>query len=433
MKKFLAVLLALTMVLAMAACGSSSSSSAATTAAAAASADASSDTAESSGEAFQEHYKIGVIEVQLNDESTNRATWFREYIAPRYNVEFMFSEACTDLNAAMTFIENAADAGCQAIINYYPIGANTEQLIQLCAEYGMYFVENGGRNAANDAAYAAKYDNFCGAFMADQPDTGKLFHDYLVETLDTSVEHGFLLCTGGAYQGNAQQTEISSNMLSAISELCGLTFDKSIEELYQSDAPIEATNDKGVAVYCYPGMPSTSGWLEGLTAALQTGKYDYLLTAPNCLANIGTAVSETEAAMNQDITIIGFGTFGEALTSAMHSTDIFGNQTVAMSTVKFTSIVSTMGFAKVYNALTGHMDANLDENGEPSVILFRMNAVTSPEQLDAMSSWDTSGKWVADYDLIDSCLAVLNDGLTNEQIQENIYSYDYDAIAARLG
>ena len=62
-----------------------------------------------------------------------------------------------------------------------------------------------------------------------------------------------------------------------------------------------------------------------------------------------------------------------------------------------------------------------------------MNAVTSPEQLDAMSSWDTSGKWVADYDLIDSCLAVLNDGLTNEQVQENIYSYDYDAIAARLG
>ena len=45
----------------------------------------------SGGEASAKHYKIGVIEVQLNDESTNRATWFREVIAPAFNCEFMFS------------------------------------------------------------------------------------------------------------------------------------------------------------------------------------------------------------------------------------------------------------------------------------------------------------------------------------------------------
>ena len=382
----------------------------------------------SGGEASAKHYKIGVIEVQLNDESTNRATWFHEVIAPAFNCEFMFSEACTDLNAAMTFIENAADAGCNAIISYYPIAANTEQLVQLCAEYDMVYAENGGRHPANAAAYEGNYENFAGGFMADQPATGKLFYDFMKETIDTSVEHGYILATGGAYQGNAQQTEISGNMLSALCDLYGLTFDQTIEALYQSDAPIIGTNDKGVEVYCYPGTPSTSGWLEGLTAALQTGKYDYVLLAPNVLS-----ISETESAMNKDITVIGFGSFGEALSSAMHSKDIFGNQTVAMSTVKFTSIVSTMGFAKVYNCLTGNREACLDSDGNPSVLLFQMQGVTSPEQLDEISAWDTSGKWVADLDFVNSCIAAKNAGLTDAQIQSNIYGLTYDVIKARLG
>ena len=83
----------------------------------------------------------------------------------------------------------------------------------------------------NDAAYQANYENFAGAFMADQPDTGRLFREYLLETMDSSESHNFIVATGGAYQGNAQQTEISTNMLEAIQELYGLTYDKTIEEL----------------------------------------------------------------------------------------------------------------------------------------------------------------------------------------------------------
>lgn len=378
-------------------------------------------------------YKIGVIEVQLNDESTNRATWFNDYIAPKYNCEFMFSETCSDLDSCMTFIENAAMAGCDAIINYYAVGSDTEALVQLCAEYGMVYTENGGRNTANEAVFTSNYENFAGNFQADQPATGKLFYDYLEESLDTSVEHGFIVLTGNAYQGNAQQTEISSNMLSALQDLYGLTYESTIAELVASSAPIEAANDKGIEIYCYPGAYSTSGWLEGFSAALQTGKYDYSLQAYNCLSNTATAIEEVESALNKDITVIGFGSFGEALTTAMNSTDMFGNQSVSMSTVKFTSLVSAMAFSKVYNCLTGNRDACLDENGEPSVLLFQMEAVTSPEQLAEMSSWDTTDKWVADYDFVDSLLADRTEGLTSAQAQENIYAMNYDAIKARLG
>ena len=429
-RNFLAATTAVGLSAILAACGGSSSSTApagSTASSAAASAAGAADPSS------HEKFKIGILEVQLNDESTNRAEWFRNYVAPHYNCEFMFSEACTDLNACMTFIENAADAGCNAIINYYAVGANTQQLVELCAEYDMVFCENGGRNSANDNVYNADYENFGGAFMADQPATGKLFRDYLEETLDTSKPHGFIIGTGMAYQGNAQQTEISYNMMAALEELYGMKFDQDTSIYYADSAPVDAPNSAGLDVYCYPGGPNVSGWLEGLNAALQTGKYDYILMAPNVIGNIMTMVGELESAMNKDFTVIGFGTFGEALTSAMNATDIFGNQALSMSTVKFTSIVSAMGFAKVYNLLTGHRDAVLNKDGQPSVDLFRMNAVTSPEQLAAMSGWDKEGAWVADYDFIDSLLAEQTPGLTDEQIQENVYAMDYDAIKARLG
>ena len=384
------------------------------------------------GDKTAKKYKIGVLEVALNDESTNRAEYFKDYIGPEYNCEFMFSEAISDLEAALTFLENAADAGCDAIINYYPIKDNTEQLVMKAADLGLVFVENGGRGKANDEVYAAKYDNFAGGFQADQPNTGALFKEWMEKNIDTSAEHGYLIATGGAYQGNDQQTQISLNMLSALEELYGLTFEQTKEALYQSSAPIEAKNDKNVPVYCYPGMTNQNGWLEGLTAALQSGKYDYILTAPNVIGNIGTAVSELETAMKKDFTWIGFGTFGDALTKSITTKDSFGNQTLSMSTVKFTSIVSAMAFAKVYNNLTGHNDVNIVSDGT-AVNLFRMNAVTSPEQLEAMSTWDKKDRWVADIDFVNSLITERGGAKTNEELQANIYKLDYDAIAARLG
>ena len=424
-RRWLSVLLAAAVSISTVAC--SSSGGAADTGAAA---SGTGEAAASSSE--HETFKIAILEVQLNDESTNRATYFNDYIGPKYNCEFMFSEACDDLDSAMTFVENAASAGCDAVINYYAVGANTEQLVQLCQEYGMYYIENGGRNDANDACYQAGYDNFGGAFQADQPDTGRLFREYMLETMDPSEEHSFIIATGAAYQGNAQQTEISTNMLEAIQEMYGLTYENTIEELITSASPIEAVNDKGIAIYCYPGIPSASGWLEGMSAALQTGKYDYLLLAPQALGNVGTAVSEVEEALDKDITVIGFGSFGDALNNAFNTTDKFGNTTVSMSTVKFTSLVSAMAFSEVYNMLTGYSDATKTAAGEPAVLTFRMEAVTSKEQLAEMSDWDTDGKWVADYDIVDSFLGMNNDGLTAEQVQEKINAVTYETIKERL-
>ncbi len=428
--------LALSLSLGMAACGGDNSGSDSGKASSDGNASTTAKGDTSGGEKTpgnHDKFKIAVIEVQVNDESVIKADYLKNYIAPRYNCEFMFSEAIVTLDAAMTFIENAADAGCDAVINYYPVAANTEQLVQLCNEYDMVYVENGVMNKTNEGVFKAGYENLAGGFMADQPATGKLFYDYLKENLTTDETHGFVVATGSAYQGNAQQTEISTSMLKALSEIYGLTYTSTIQELISSSSPIMAENDKGIEIYCYPGGVTVDGYLEGLSAAIQTGKYDYLLMSPNNLGSVENVVDEVENALNKNINIIGFGSFGDALKTSINSKDKFGNQVLSMSTVKFTSLVSAMGFAKVYNVLTGHREAVVDKDGIPSVWLFSMQAVTDPAMLETMSSWDKDGAWVADYDVVDGFLGEMNDGLTNDMIQERIYDVTYDSILARLG
>lgn len=426
-KKALALVLTGSLMLGLAACGNSSSSSEVSSSQAETS---SSDLAQISN---HKKFKIAVLEVQLNDESTNRAKYFKEYIAPRYNVEFMFSEAINTLDAAMTFVENAADSGADAIINYYAVGANSEKLAQLCQEYNMVLVENGGVNEQSLNAYNGGYENFLGGFMADQPATGKLFYNHLTATMKPEDKNGFLINTGNAYQGNAQQIEISTSMLKAISEIYGLTYDMTIEELITSSSPIMAENDKNIEIYCYPGGTNNQGYLEGLSAALQTGKYNYALFSSNNIGTVETAISEVEEAKNMDITFIGFGSFGNALKNALSTQDKFGNPALSMSTVKFTSLVSSMAFSKAYNALTGYSDANKDENGNASVLYFTMQPVTSAAQLASMERWDTDNNWVADYDFVDSLLGDFNKDITSKDMQDKIYALTYDSIKERLG
>ena len=75
-------------------------------------------------------FKIGVCEPQAIDEVVIRRDYYENYLASRYNVEFVFSEQCKDTDDELTFIEGCADAGCDAIISYRSVDAN--QMAQVC-------------------------------------------------------------------------------------------------------------------------------------------------------------------------------------------------------------------------------------------------------------------------------------------------------------
>lgn len=412
MKKLIAILLALTMVLALCACNEESGGKV--------NEDGTHDT-----------FKIGVINAKIDDESALISSYYQDYVGPHYNCEFVFSEACTTTDQCMTAIENFADAGCDAILSFSSTDALQQCLV--CQEKGMIFAANANRSAVTEELFTTNPDNFASTFGADQPDTGALFSKWMNESLTLGEGDGFLVCTGAAYRGNTQQSEISSNILSAIQEAYGLTYETDIETLVASSSPIEAANDKNVPIYLYPGF-TEDGWLQGLSAALQTGRYNYLLSSVQVYAQAAVVIGEVEASYNRNIVVGSFGTIGDSLKASFETKDQFGNTSIDMATVKPSSLVASLAFAEVYNCLTGHGDVMNKSNGEKQDYVFRMWSATSPEAYNIVAGWDKGADtYIANYDVIDSMLVEKNPDLTAEGIQEALNAVTYDAVLERLG
>ena len=209
-----------------------------------------------------------------------------------------------------------------------------------------------------------------------------------------------------------------------------------LNSMVVSSAPIEATNDKGINIYLYPGhVTRVEGYLQGLTAALQTGKYGVMLQSIQLYDQTGVIVQETEQAMNKDIKVAGVATVSESLKTAFSTKDQFGNPTVNMATAKPVSLLCASGFAQTYNLLTGHRDATLAENGDAGELNTTLWPITDLETLETISKWDTpeGGKWIVDYEILDNMLSVNNEDLTNKELQEIVDSVTYESALKRLG
>ena len=91
------------------ACGSSASSTAASTAASTGSDSAAASTAsDSAAPAATKQYVIGIAEAQANDEVTTRRAYLEDFIAPTYNVKFIFSETLKDDAATRPLLKTAS-------------------------------------------------------------------------------------------------------------------------------------------------------------------------------------------------------------------------------------------------------------------------------------------------------------------------------------
>ena len=152
MKKFLALVLALSMVLALAACGSEGSSES-TTKAADAAGEASQaadtvteaangeDTAAEVDVADLPHYKIGII-----CHTNSGGCWERIYDAAQYVAENLNCEVSAAVGSNADSCISAADnfiaAGVDGLI-FLADGGVTARLIDMCSEYGIYLAFSG--------------------------------------------------------------------------------------------------------------------------------------------------------------------------------------------------------------------------------------------------------------------------------------------------
>ena len=414
----LAVLLAAST---LTACGGSAASSSPASAA-----------ASSTATAPAKQYTIGIAEAQANDETTVRRAYLENYIDPAYNVKFIFSEVLKDDAATKTFIENCADAGADAIIDFKSMSG---QMCQICADNDMVYAISDNY-IAHPEFLETDYPNFAGAVGSNNAELGSLFGTWLKDNVEADGTEGYLIATGIASSGNQQHIEIGQGILNGIADKAGLTFEQDIADLVTVAETTNAANDNGILVTLYPGSPNKESWLPGVSALIQTGQYNTFLSAGQTYNQSATVVDEVEKSFGIDIKVASVGALGQTLTTAFNTKDTFGNPSIDLATVKSTSVLTSALFAITYNALNGDVQtACRGTDGKPLYFEFANMSVTSAEQLAQMNGWDdaSTGNWCATTDVVDGMLTIVNPDLTAEEINTYLGTLDFETLKSMMG
>lgn len=462
-RRMLAMLLALTMVLGLTACGQGNTGKAADTkggeTSATADQGAAGDTASVGGDtkaadtgaageskdskndadpsaaagtktpADFETFKIGVCESQSNDSVVLRRNYYENYIAPKYNVEFVFSEQLTDAEAEMNFIENCVDLGCKAIISYRSDDVN--QMAKVCQEYGLIYTVNTTRTPKNEESFTTSADAFQGVWGTEPVIVAEQFKAWLKNVASEDGSEGFMVTSALAFKGNTMHAECTQGVLAALQDIYGLNYEDTIENIAATPVPLEVPNDKDIKIYIYPGTNSTTdGWVQGASAALQTGKYGVFLQAAPTFTYTGVVVDEVERGFDMDIKVATSASISDTLVSAFNTDDKFGNASLDMATVQSVSLISGMGFVQVYNALTGFGSLDRDNNKQAAVFNAPMWALETKDQVNTVATWDNAENktWVCDEDTINAALGIYHPELTYDSLVKYYNSITYDWV-----
>ncbi len=420
MKKALAFLMAAVMLMSMlTACGSSASSTAASTAASTGSDSTAASTAsDSAAPAATKQYVIGIAEAQANDEVTTRRAYLEDFIAPTYNVKFIFSETLKDDAATKTFIENCIDSGVDAIID---MKSASGQMAQLCMDNGLVYTINGNYTQ-HPELLTTDYTNFAGCIGANNAQVGSLFGDWLEENASEDGSEGFLISTSLAAQGNTQHVEITRAILEGLQQKYGITYTKSIDDLIASSETTNVENDKNILITLY---------------LLQTGNYKMFLSSGQTYNQSATVVDEVEKSFGINIKVASVGALGTTLETAFNTKDSSGNSSVDLVAIKTVSTQTAAMFAATYNALVSGAECRAcrGEDGLPVYFTFNFIPITSAEQLTEMSGWDAkeTGNWIANKDFVDQMLVTVNPDVTSDDINAIMQSLSYEKIKEMMG
>lgn len=429
MKKLLSMLLALVMVFSMVACSKDQSNNETPDDKPGTSAPAeNNEQTPSEGEKEEvklEPYKIAVAFTQINATALAQQEYLKTYIAPAFNVEFMFSEAVDSAEVAMTFLENAYAAGCQAVMNFQ--NSSVEQINAKANELGMYIISNAPPAENADLPYVL------GSMRAPVSGVAEAYADMVNQFTGDGKAHNVVIISSGAGLGNAQHYECTYAMLETLQKNYNLTYSDSIENLASSRGMTEVETGTDMKILLYPGYPNSDTYVSGLSAELQTGEYDVVLGCNQATTKFAVAIDEVERAYNIDVKVGYFTSIDDAATAAVNTKDVHGNSSVDAIVINPGNILVGGMFAVLYNGLSGHADAMRTDNAG-SDFSTPLWLSTSADVYMKLASLNTSADTLElSVEEIQNMLCIYNAAADKASIQEQLLGITAEAVLAARG
>ncbi|MDR1637360.1 MAG: hypothetical protein LBR93_08480 [Treponema sp.] len=370
--------------------------------------------------------KIAVAFWLLDANALLIQKYLQEYVGPAFNVSFMFSEAVEDSSLLMTFMENAYAAGCQGIINYQNTAIS--QAIAKANDLGMYIVSQTTASAENSSL---PYN--MGFVAATAASVAQSYGELMKDLVNDGRNHNSIIVSAGAGFGNAEHYEVAMAILRTLEGVYGLKYEKAVKDLAASRGITDVTNDKGIKITIYPGYPTGSTYVTGLSTLLQTGEYDTVLACNAAYARCSVAIDEVEKARKMNIRVLATSMMDDQMKTSFSTVDSTGDSSLN-SAVITASISQAAGlFSLVYNGITGFAD-KVRVNGEGvyfNTPKWKCKSAADFARLEQINS--SNDTWEVTIDEIKQLLVLFNPNANAESIYRQLDSITSESVLRARG
>ena len=233
----------------------------------------------------------------------------------------------------------------------------------------MYYVLGSGSISDEDYDKVKTSPYFLGSVGPDAKadyEAGYNMADYFADA-DTS---SYIVLTGGSSAGNYMHLQRTIGVLEGLAEKEGLTYSEDVEKLASSEKTtvVDAGKDD-VSITICPGYMTDPKGINNLKHAFVDGNYDAVLCTFN-VDEIMKTVTAKEEEQGSNIKIGAVDCFSMENHDEINDEDSFGNPKIDYIAGKYASMDGP-AFAILYNAMSGHPEANTDDADSNTVRLYQ--------------------------------------------------------------
>ncbi len=377
-------------------------------------------------ESLKKH-TVAVIFSNYNTANICTQNYYKDYLGPEFNVEFIFSEAISDTDAVLSFIENAYNSGAEAVMDLATTNIDgVEPALAKCRELGMFYAINMD---ISDADFS-DYDNFAGNVTVN-PESKKETYGQLTEyILDDGESHNVVLFTGASIYGNVGHISASAGVLEVLKDKYDLTYDADVEDLARSNSITKISTGGDVKICIVPLSQTRT---DDMYSVLKDGEYDVVIDTAGLYADFLTPIDNVERAFGMDIKLITETAPSESTFNSFNTEDSTGNSTLNAASLSNSSNAGLL-FALIYNSLNGDLDKISPENGSGATLFTRKWVCLGKESYETAKDIDTDGvHYTYRVDDIKEMIYALNPEINYEGLQDWADASEYSEVLKRNG
>lgn len=328
--------------------------------------------------------KIGVALASTSSADIMLKNYYEDTLGPAFNTKFVFSEALSDTESVIAFLESAYASGCEGVVVYPTDGL--EQIIAKANELGLYLVSNAAK--LQDSVKEMPY--YIGNVSSGPALTAASYRAIIEQILSDGAKHNVVIVSGGAGMGSTQHNLVTRAVLESLQDAYSLTYNDSIENLAKSTSQVEVETGSDTKIVIYPGFASSDSYVPGMSNILQTGDYDIVICCYNVFSQFSVAINEVENAYGKNIQVVTLASVDDNTTNAFNTQDAFGNPSIDAVVVKPLCAIGAEMFVLLYNAITDDIDKVREVPGEACMYIMPMWYAYGYDEYMALSTLDNS-------------------------------------------